>query len=291
MRLRGILLIGVSLLFSVLAFALIRSHQNSGAGQTIKLVVARSVVNFGERVTPANLELVDYPTKLAPAGAFDTIDSVASQGEDRLALRTIAAGEVILPSNVSAKGARNVLSTVIGEGMRAITVPVNDVKGVAGFIRVSDRVDVLLTRNDHSQSDILLQNIRVLAVDQQANEDGKDKASVAKAVTLEVLPQDAQKLALGGSVGTLSLALRGSASGDAYTQHPILVSDLGGGEKPAAKPARAPRAAASIEILRGTDATTYTIGRDGLIDTNSGTGASASPGLPPALGRRISQTQ
>ena len=94
--------------------------------------------------------------------------------------------------------------------MKAVTVRVNDINGVAGFVLPGERVDVLLVRNlerSEAYADVLLQNVKVLAVDQLADESA-DKPALVKAVTVEVGTADAQKLTLAGTVGTLALTLR-----------------------------------------------------------------------------------
>jgi pilus assembly protein CpaB len=118
------------------------------------------------------------------------------------------------------------------DGMKAVTIRVNDVEGVAGFVLPGDRVDVMLTRQQDkivAASDVVLQNVRVLAVDQIADERA-DKPSVAKAVTLEVEVASAQKLALAATVGTLSLALRKAGESTALNTRRITLSDLSKGK-------------------------------------------------------------
>src|SRR6266852_1260761 len=190
MKIRSFVLIGLSLVLGLIAVMMIR-NRDSSASTMAKVVTAKTVLNYGDRITRANLQVVDYPLQSVPAAAFSKIEDIATPGEERVALRTIVPGEPVLASKISGKGGRATLSTMIDKGMRAITIAVNDVKGVAGLIQVSDRVDVLLTRNDHSQTDVLLQNVKVLGIDQQATSDDdkkdkKDKPVVAKAVTLEV---------------------------------------------------------------------------------------------------------
>ena len=133
-------------------------------------------------------------------------------------------------------GQRGTLSAVIETDKKAITIRVDDVLGVAGFVQPDDRVDVLLTRNDRpmsaspsqapvaAYSDLLLQNARVLAIDQIADRSGQAKP--AKAVTIEVTTEDAQKVALGASVGQLSLALRQAGSVHTTESRRIGLEDL-----------------------------------------------------------------
>jgi pilus assembly protein CpaB len=111
--------------------------------------------------------------------------------------------------------------------MKAVTIRVNDVEGVAGFVLPGERVDVVLTRQQDktAAADVVLQNVRVLAVDQLADE-RSEKPSVAKAVTLEVEQVSAQKLALAATVGTLSLALRKAGEATAANTRRVTLSDL-----------------------------------------------------------------
>jgi pilus assembly protein CpaB len=117
---------------------------------------------------------------------------------------------------------------MLQDGMKAVTIRVNDVEGVAGFVLPGDRVDVVLTRQQEKSqaaSDVVLQNVRVLAVDQVADERA-EKPSVVKAVTLEVEVIAAQKLALAATVGTLSLALRKAGEAVPTNTRRITLSDL-----------------------------------------------------------------
>jgi pilus assembly protein CpaB len=112
--------------------------------------------------------------------------------------------------------------------MKAVTIRVNDVEGVAGFVLPGDHVDVVLTRQtdkDTGMNDVIIQDVRVLAVDQSADVRA-EKASVAKAVTLEVDVEDAQKLSLASSVGTLSLLLRKAGEVGERPQQRVTLNDL-----------------------------------------------------------------
>jgi pilus assembly protein CpaB len=139
-------------------------------------------------------------------------------------LSPIEANEPVLSWKVTGPGERATLSAVVDDGMRAMSVRINDVLGVAGFVLPGDRVDILLTRK--SFTDILLQNVKVLAIDQIADE-RVEKPSLAKTATLEVNTIDAQKLTLAQTVGSLSLALRAAGSVEAAAPRRITMSDLG----------------------------------------------------------------
>jgi pilus assembly protein CpaB len=195
------------------------------AVQTI--VVASKPLRFGAELGSMSLREIPWPEEAVPAGAFSRITDLTSSGR-RVVLTPIEANEPVLASKITGSGQRATLSAMLGDGMKAVTIRVNDVEGVAGFVLPGDRVDVMLTRQQDKNaaaSDVVLQNVRVLAVDQVADE-RTDKPSVAKAVTLEVEVMSAQKLALSATVGTLSLALRKAGEATAATTRRITLSDL-----------------------------------------------------------------
>ena len=168
---------------------------------------------FGVDVTPDKVRFVDYPNSSIPPGSFTSIAQLLPEGKRRVALLPIGVNEPILASKMSGDGQGASIAALLPDGMRAATVRINDVSGVAGFVQPNDTVDVLITRqiagaaSDTQLTDVLLQNVRVIAIDQQAkNADGTPK--VARTATLEVTPIDAQKLALAQQVGSLSLVLR-----------------------------------------------------------------------------------
>ncbi|WP_417733470.1 Flp pilus assembly protein CpaB [Roseovarius sp.] len=194
------------------------------SGQTI--VVANKVISFGERIDKSTVREIKWSGEITPAGSFARIeDLVVGDTEEtaRFALTSIAIGEPILTSKVTDPGQRAKLSTALSPGMKAVSIRVNDVLGVAGFVLPGDRVDVMLLRQGYV--DVLLQGVKVLAID-QSSDDRKDKPSVVRTVTFEVNTLEAQKLALASNVGTLSLALRNVASTDYENIERVTLSDL-----------------------------------------------------------------
>jgi pilus assembly protein CpaB len=160
-------------------------------------------------------------------------------------------------------------------GMRAVTFRSNDVAGVAGFVLPEDRVDVLLTRDastGNQDSDLLTQvvadNLKVLAVD-QVDDDVAGKPIVAKAITLEVTPEQSMRIALAQAAGTVSLALRQVGDAEPVEMGVTRVSDFGGGYRaaPAARPAYRPAvrrsapSGAQVAVTRGVEVTSYTLMR------------------------------
>src|SRR5260370_12474807 len=149
-------------------------------------------------------------------------------GGNRIVLASIEKNEPILRTKVTGPGQKATLSRVSQDGMRGVTIRVNDVHGVGGFVLPNDRVDVLLTRQQERTSgmnDVVIQNARVLAVDQLAD-DAADRPTVVKAVTLEVDTISAQKIALSASLGSLSLMLRRAGEQFQDATRRITASDL-----------------------------------------------------------------
>jgi pilus assembly protein CpaB len=203
---------------------------------TKTVIVAAVPLRFGTALTASMLAEVQWPTSSVPAGAFTSREALLGPGGQRTVVVAIAQNEPILAAKITGPGQRGSLSAVIDGDKKAVTIRVDDVLGVAGFVQPDDRVDVLLTRNDRPASpsashasyaafsDLLLQNVRVLAIDQIADRGGQAKP--AKAVTIEVTTEDAQKVALGASVGQLSLALRQAGSIDTGASRRIGLEDL-----------------------------------------------------------------
>ncbi|RVD71338.1 Flp pilus assembly protein CpaB, partial [Mesorhizobium sp. M4A.F.Ca.ET.029.04.2.1] len=228
--------------FGVLAVVLVNiwlANQRNALAQSdgVKrdtVVVAAVALKFGDTLTAEKLREIAWPAGAVPAGAFKTTKDLLAGESTKQALQTIGANEPVLAAKITGPGQRATLSAVLGEGMKAVSIRVNDVLGVAGFVFPGDRVDVLLTRTsrgddgaDRSFVDVLLQSIKVLAVDQVADE-SKDSPTVVKSVTLEVSTKDAQKLTLAAGAGQLSLALRQAAASKGESTERVTISDLTG---------------------------------------------------------------
>lgn len=189
------------------------------------IVVAAKDLRFGEAVTPDVVREVTWPADALPEGAFAKVADIGKDGA-RVALSPLGPNEPVLAWKISGPGARASLSALVGEGMRAVTVRVNESTGVAGFVLPGDRVDVLYTRDDGDATiDILLQNVRVLAIDQNADEK-KAEPIAGKVATLELTPLDAQKLSLAQSTGSLTLTLRAAGGTDAAPAQRIVENEL-----------------------------------------------------------------
>jgi len=212
--------LGVAVLLGLLAvylanvFLTARANQlNSSPTGTTKVAVAAIPLSYGTQVTTDKIKFVDYPSTTLPPGTFASVAALSPQGKLRVALRPIEVNQPLLAADLSGEGQNASIAALLPDGMRAASVRINDVSGVAGFVKPNDTVDVLITRQannavrDAQITDVLLQNVRVVAMDQDAQ--GKDgQPVVSRTATLEVSPVDAQKLALGQQLGQLSLVLR-----------------------------------------------------------------------------------
>ena len=179
---------------------------------TSKVAVAAIDLDLGTPLKIQMLKLVDWPHDSMPAGAINDLNKL----DARVVKTSLLRGEPILESKLAPIGSTGGLSAVISKGNRAMSVRVNDVVGVAGFALPGNYVDIVVNTEDEniktastnrSVSKIVLEHILVLAV---AQEQGRDdtKPKVVSAVTLEVTPEQAEKLDLARSVGSLSLVLR-----------------------------------------------------------------------------------
>ena len=173
--------------------------------------MAAQPLSFGAEVNAETVTEIPWIAKAVPDGAFLTKDELLKDGR-RVVLSPLGRNEPVLRSKITGPGQRALLSSLLDTGKRAVTIRVDDVRGVAGFILPGDYVDVVLIAEDapprrENYSEILLQHVKVLAVDQLASE-RQEQPTVAKAVTIEVTPQQAQKVLLATNVGKLSLILR-----------------------------------------------------------------------------------
>src|SRR6266436_9548960 len=196
------------------------------------VVVAANSLAFGTQLSRENVTEISWPEGAVPEGAYATKDQLFKDGR-RVALTPMQRNELILKSRITGPGQKATLSALLDEGKRAVTLRVDDVRGVAGFILPGDFVDVVLIAEDgpprrENYSEILLQNLKVLAVDQLASE-RQEQPTVPKAVTLEVTPEQAQKILLATNIGRLSLTLRRLAETNLADSRRVTEKDLGDG--------------------------------------------------------------
>ena len=214
-----------ALLFGLLAAVSVSRYLSSAQAYTKSLsrvAVAKVAIPVGTRIIPEQVMVVQFPKESTPDGTFDSPEKLAG----RVAITNIAAREPITESRLAPEGTAGGLSAVIPEGYRAMTVKVDDVVGISGFIMPGTLVDVVVVIDpaDHAGmqdpiSKIVLQNIKVLANGQNIDKpENQREANSVKAVTLQVTPEQAEKLALASSEGKLQLVMRNSVDqGDEKT--------------------------------------------------------------------------
>jgi pilus assembly protein CpaB len=177
------------------------------------VVVAKTEIPLGEKITAEQLAFAQIPNGSVPEGAFQKVSDVVG----RVAITPIGVRETITNMKLAPKGTGAGLSAVIPEGYRAMTVKVDDVVGVSGFIMPGSFVDVVATITPLSQagatngpiSKIVLQNIKVLASGAKLDSpENQRQPSEVKAVTLQVTPEQAEKLVLAANEGRLQLVMR-----------------------------------------------------------------------------------
>jgi len=233
----------------------------------VPMVVARHALTYGTRLAATDLMVIKVPRTARPDGAFERIDLALAQdkGTAHLVLQPIAGHEPVLPARLSGPGARPSVAAEIAPGFRAYAIRVSDVSGVGGHALPGDRVDVVLMRNLSTDdrrkvlsSEVVLQNIRVLGVDLNADLTSA-KPATPNTATLEVAMRDAQKLAMAAELGTLSLALRGSGMAEVTPTTTLDVADVVTGSSPLSTPghrpvprrAAPPRPHATIQVVEG----------------------------------------
>jgi len=216
--------------------------------ETTKVVVAGADLAVSTGLAMLQLETVDWPSEFLPKGSFH--DPSALEG--RVLRHALAAGEVIQEASLLPLGSVGGLEAVIGENLRAVSVKVDPIVGVAGFVRPGARVDVLATiertdwRNKQAYAKSVLQNVKVLAIDQKLEEVGKGEPELVSVVTLEVNPKQAEQLTFMSHEGKLQLALRSPGDQEIVKTTGTTVSRLFDGAKP--KAARRN----SVQVLKGT---------------------------------------
>jgi pilus assembly protein CpaB len=223
MKRQTIIALGVAVILGVLAVFLANTYLSGRERQIakaepqglVRVAVAAMPMKFGDDITPENVKFVAYPQASLPPGAHRSMAELLPAGKRRVALRPILVNQPLLASDLSGEGGASI-AALLPDGMRATTVRINDVSGVAGFVKPNDTVDVLVTRTaigpdgvqtGQQVTDVLLQNVRVIAMGASLNA-SKEKPSSTRSTTLEVTPVDAQKLVLGQQLGSLSLVLR-----------------------------------------------------------------------------------
>lgn len=234
----GLLLLALILGVAAAVYATGLVTRQSGIASN-KVVVAAFDIELGSRINPQMLTSVDWPSGSVPVGTFSDVKDL----QDRVVKVGVLRGEAVLEGKLAPVGTQGGLSAVIAAGKRAMTVRVNDVVGVAGFALPGNYVDVMVSaqqdkgKNEEGRqiSKTVLEHVLVLAVAQEAGRDDT-KPRVVSAVTLELSPEDSEKLDLARNVGTLSLVLRNQIDKATVVTAGITKSELFGEKEIAPTP-------------------------------------------------------
>jgi len=248
----------------------LQSRTSAAPPATVDVLIAARDIQLGARIVDLDLKIGHFAQSDLPGGAF----SGKSQGKvlGRGAVVPISKGEFILVSKLAPENSGSGLPSLIPPGMRAVSVRVNDVVSVAGFVVPGTRVDVMLTGTPTGGKEpvttTVLENALVLAVGQHLERNSSGDPQTAPVITLQVTPEDAQKLALAGSEGRIQLALRNLVDSEQENLDSVRNTALFRGAAPAppdaGKPrvarvkaaAPAPPTAYSVEVIRGHDLST-----------------------------------
>ena len=222
----------------------------------VPVAAAAVQIPFGQKIDQSHIKQIELPESVLPQGAFKDPQDVIG----KIAAGDILPGEILLEGRIVEHLGGSTLAAVIESGMRAMTVRVDDVVGVAGFILPGNRVDVLSTNQVGRGVSVktLLQDIKVLAVDQTASTNKNDPV-IVRAVTLEVTPKQAEILVKATREGGVQLSLR-----NPLDDVPVIVEEEAApAEKPVPKKAATKKVyyKPKVTVIRGTQVSTSTVGK------------------------------
>jgi pilus assembly protein CpaB len=201
------LMLSVSITF--VAYRMLSNRMSTQGEDMVPIVVATGELSLGTLLTEEQLQVVDWPERVKLEGSFSDLKDLVGRG----LIIPVLTNEPLLESKLAPEGAGAGLASTIPEGMRAVSVKVNDVIGVAGFVGAGTHVDVILTgspntRNETDTSKVILENVQVLAAGQNIEQHVNGEPQNVQVVTLLVTPEEAQRLSLASQDGRIQLALR-----------------------------------------------------------------------------------
>ena len=216
-------LVAVAATYSV--FKVLESTKASSRVATAPVVVAARDINEGESIDRIALSVAQWPISTVPVGAYGRVDSVAG----RVARVSIFSGEPIVPGRLAPEGQSPCLVTKITPGKRAMSIRINDVSGIAGLIQPNSRVDILLTTTLGGASrtgKIYMSNMRVLAMQSATTNTEDGRPIPATVATLEVSPEESERLAVAQASGQIQLVLRGYGDPDSVKTNGATTADV-----------------------------------------------------------------
>lgn len=253
---RGLILIVLSLIMGTAAAYTANRwvssqvlHEDADKGTHV--VAAAMAIPYGTKVEGRHLKYVEIPDDAAPAGIFTAKEDV----EGMVSTTPVTRGEILIAERFADHDSGSTLAALVGENMRALTVRVNDVIGVAGFLLPGNRVDVLSSRRDGNRravTETILQNIKVLAVDQTATTE-QNEPVIVRAVTLEMAPAQAEILVKARTEGEIQLTLRNPLETVAEVEpEPEPEPEVKPQPAPAVSAPRPVNRSTTVTIIRGT---------------------------------------
>ena len=242
---------------------------------TRRVVVANADLSLGSELRPDDLKTIEWPASAVPEGSFEDASKLLGRG----LVASVVRHEPILPGKLSSKEAGSGLPPIIPPGKRAMSVRVNEVIGVAGYVLPGTRVDVVATQNPTNKAEdmtskVVLSNVQVLTAGTRVEHDTKDgKPMQVTVVTLVVTPDEAERLTLASTEGKIQLALRNPLDLESPETGGVRPGMLMGNAQqrpaPAARRASAPARASApvyvdpaptVEIIRGDKRQHVTVG-------------------------------
>ena len=239
----------------------LRRQQEEAQSATVEVIVAAVDIPFGVEIGREQLATIRWPRESVPEGIFTEFDTLIPGGEEphRRAKRAMSQGELVLASKVSGFGEKVTITQTLTPGHRAMAISVSAETSAGGFVTPGDHVDIVLTHGggETLRTVTVLQNIRVVGVDQLSDEQS-DAPVVARTVTVEVTPENGQKLALAQRAGSLSLSLRSLDMAEGVEEdeplESVRLADILQQVSPLPEGEKAP----TIRIFRGTDVSEVT---------------------------------
>jgi pilus assembly protein CpaB len=250
---RGIFLVVLSLVMAISAawtanrWITAKAAAEEGALNGTHVVAAAMAIPYGTKVEGRHLKYVEIPEGVAPTGFFTSYDDV----KGRVSTTPISRGEILIEERFARHGAGSTLAALVGENMRAVAIRVNDVVGVAGFLLPGNHVDVVSARKSTDRrvvTETILQNIKVLAVDQTAATDTNEPL-IVRAVTLEVTPKQAEMLVQARTEGQIQLTLRNPMQPEPEPE--VVAKPAPPPRKPSRQRPRRPTSI-TVTVIRGT---------------------------------------
>lgn len=249
-RKRGLLLVTLSVVLglgaAMLARGWVAEQATKEKADAATVVAASMVIPFGTKIEERHLKIIEMPKDSTPPGSFALKEDVV----DKVTTQPIVAGEILMKARFVEQGDGSTLAALVDKNMRAVTVRVDDVIGVAGFLLPGNRVDVVAARKDGRRAitDTILRNIEVLAVDQTASTNDNEPV-IVRAVTLEVTPEQAETLVKGREEGSIQLTLRNPLDEEEIIEEEVVAP------KPKVVLRRAPTRPqqSTVTIIRGTN--------------------------------------